>query len=152
LWKFKLPSVNILSMTNKMVLALDFDGTLVKHKYPNIGEDIGALPVLRRFIDEGWLFVLNTMRSGKTLDEAVNWCESKGILLFGVNENPTQKEWTQSPKVYAHLYIDDAAAGVPLIKDPGFGRPYIDWSKLEIWLEENGYLPTLLTSNKIGEN
>jgi len=48
--------------------------------------------VLKRFVKEGHAFILNTMRSGETLADAVKWFENKGIPLFGINENPTQKE------------------------------------------------------------
>jgi len=128
-------------MENELVIAIDFDGTVVTHEYPriNYSKDIGSVKVLRRLIKEGHALVLNTMRSGKTLDDAVRWFEEKGIPLFGINENPTQKEWTSSPKVYAHLYIDDAAACIPLIQEAGY-RNYVDWKKLEKWLESENYL------------
>lgn len=50
------------------------------------------------------------------LQDAIDWFKKYDIPLFGVNEkkNPTQKDWTSSPKPYAHIYIDDAALGVPL--------------------------------------
>jgi hypothetical protein len=51
--------------------------------------------------------------------------------LFGINENPTQKSWTASPKVYAHIYIDDAALGCPLTTDSFVTKPYVDWSEVE---------------------
>ena len=93
-----------------MVLNLDFDGTVVKHEFPNIGGDIGAIPVLKRLI-------LFTMRSGETLDAAVKWFADNGIPLFGIQKNPTQGTWTSSPKSYAELMIDDSALGCPLMYD-----------------------------------
>ena len=60
-----------------MIIAVDFDGTCVKHAYPKIGEDIGAVPVLKEMVKNGHQLVLNTMRSGKLLDEAVQWFESR---------------------------------------------------------------------------
>lgn len=98
-----------------MIIAVDFDGTCVTHEFPYIGRDIGAALWLRKFVDNGAKLVLNTMRSNQYLMNAVEWFTSNGIALYGVNENPTQKEWTDSPKVYAELYIDDAAFGCPLI-------------------------------------
>lgn len=109
-----------------MIIAIDFDGTCVKHAYPRIGEDIGAIPVLKQLVKDGHQLVLNTMRSGKLLDEAVQWFESNGIKLSGANHTPGQATWTQSPKVYAQLYIDDAALGCPTVMDDN-GRVYVDW-------------------------
>jgi len=128
-------------MKDVLLVAMDFDGTVVTHEYPEINhnKDIGSVRVLKRFVKEGHALILNTMRSGETLADAVKWFEDKGIPLFGVNENPDQKEWTSSPKVYAHLYIDDAAACMPLVKEAGH-RYYVDWIKLEKWLEDEDYL------------
>lgn len=109
-----------------MIIAVDFDGTCVKHAYPRIGEDIGAVPVLKEMVKNGHQLVLNTMRSGKLLDEAVQWFESNGIKLSGANHTPGQATWTQSPKVYAQLYIDDAALGCPTVMDDN-DRVYVDW-------------------------
>ena len=50
-----------------MIIAVDFDGTCVKHAYPKIGEDIGAIPVLKQLVNDGHQLVLNTMRSRGTL-------------------------------------------------------------------------------------
>lgn len=108
-----------------MIVGVDFDGTVVTHEYPEIGRDIGATPVLEELISKGHKLVLNTMRSGEELKHAVQWFDTRGIPLFGVNVNPEQKSWTSSPKVYAHLYIDDAALGIPLIYEQP--RPYVDW-------------------------
>lgn len=115
------------------IIGLDFDGTVVSHEYPNIGKYIGAEAVLLKLRDKGVLFVLNTMRSGYELKQAVEWFSSRNIPLYGINENPDQKSWTSSPKVYAHLYIDDAALGAPLIYEKN-QRPYIDWEKVNTFI------------------
>jgi hypothetical protein len=109
-----------------MIIAIDFDGTCVKHAYPEIGEDIGAIPVLKEMVKNGHQLILNTMRSGKLLDDAIKWFSDNGITLSGANHTPGQATWTQSPKVYAQVYIDDAALGCPTTYD-GEGRPYVDW-------------------------
>ena len=117
-----------------MIIAVDFDGTCTTHEYPGIGRDIGAEPVLRRLSASGHGLILWTMRSGAYLEDAVQWFNVRGIPLYGVNSNPTQKEWTDSPKVYAHLYIDDAALGIPLCAPPGDDpnqRPFVDWQAVE---------------------
>lgn len=109
-----------------MIIAIDFDGTCVKHAYPKIGEDIGAVPVLKEFVRRGHKLVLNSMRSGQLLDDAVQWFNDNGIELYGANHTPGQESWTESTKVYAQIYIDDAALGCPTTYD-GVNRPFVDW-------------------------
>jgi len=118
-----------------MYIAIDFDGTVVKHKYPEIGEDIGAVPVLKALVAKGHKLILHTMRGhtleGRdTLQEAIDWFEKNGIELYGVNENKSQKRWTTSKKVFANLYIDDSALGAPVMYDNEFNR-FIDWKSIE---------------------
>lgn len=108
------------------ILVLDFDGTCVKHEYPKIGGDIGAVPYLKLWTEMGGKIVLFTMRSGEQLDEAVEWFKFHNIPLLGVNENPEQRSWTSSPKPYGTHYLDDAAIGAPLLCKDG-SRPYINW-------------------------
>lgn len=70
------------------------------------------------------------MRSSKELDEAVKWCEERGIKFYGINTNPTQKSWTTSPKAYGIFQIDDNALGCPLIFEEGH-RPRVDWKTID---------------------
>lgn len=111
-------------------VAVDFDGTCVTHEYPEVGRDIGAIPVLHRIAATGAKLILWTMRSGDKLADAVRWFEEAGLHLYGVNRNPSQ-DWSDSPKAYAHLYIDDAALGAPLVPGEGDERPHIDWVAVE---------------------
>ena len=118
-----------------MIIAIDFDGTCVSHEYPKIGKDIGAVPVLRWLIDQGHKLILWTIRCNNELNEAVEWFYSNDIPLYGINKNPNQFKWTSSPKAYAHIYIDDAAMGCPLLYNISVSsRPYANWEKLKIWL------------------
>ena len=111
------------------------------HDYPRIGKEIGATEVLKRLVEAGHKLILNTMRSDKELQDAVNWFKKNGIELYGVNENPTQKRWTNSPKVYAHMYIDDAALGCPLINAPELSnRPFVDWDSIDLQLIQKGII------------
>jgi hypothetical protein len=65
------------------------------------------------------------------LSDAVNWFERNNIPLYGIQQNPTQMEWTNSPKAYGQLYIDDAALGCPLIYPEDIQqRPFVDWEKV----------------------
>ena len=111
-----------------MKIAVDFDGTCVDHCYPLVGEDApGCVEVLKDLIKSGHKLILNTMRHGQALEEAVRWFENHQIFLSGINQDPGQTEWTQSPKVFAQKYIDDAAVGMKLVKLHGFQRPVVDW-------------------------
>lgn len=133
-----------------MIIAVDFDGTVVEHKYPEIGKTVpGAVAVLKKLVAQGHQLILWTMRSDQSLAEAVVWYNDNGIPLFGINTNPEQTEWTNSPKAYAQLYIDDAALGCPLStlvthgldgKTTPYGRPFVDWVTVEQMLVEKGIL------------
>jgi hypothetical protein len=115
-----------------MKIAVDFDGTCVTHDYPKVGKDIGAVPILKRLVAGGNRIILNTMRCGKELQDAVDWFKANDIPLYGINEDPGQKNWTQSPKVFANLYIDDATLGCPLILDTAKSeRAFVDWNEVE---------------------
>ena len=126
-----------------MIIAVDFDGTCVSHEFPRIGRDIGAVPVLKKLVANGHKLILFTMRSDKQgispvtkktedggLTDAIEWFKKNDIELYGIQTNPTQNEWTTSPKCYAELYIDDAALGCPLIYNRA-DRPFVDWFKVE---------------------
>jgi hypothetical protein len=115
-----------------MTINIDFDGTVVSHEYPLIGKDIGSIPVLKKMLESGCKLILFTMRSGEGLAAAVKWFEDNDIPLFGINKNPTQGVWTNSPKSYAELMIDDSALGIPLIFDQNISRrPFVDWKIVE---------------------
>lgn len=77
-------------------IAVDFDGTVVTHKYPLVGETVpGAIETLRKIVEKGNRIVLWTMRHGQQLEDAVKWYEENNIPLFGINNNPDQKSWTE---------------------------------------------------------
>lgn len=122
-----------------MFIAVDFDSTCVTDEYPDVGEDVGAVPVLRELAAGRHQLILWTMRSGRALDAAVAWFEKHGIPLYGVNENPTQRSWTTSPKAYADILIDDVALGCPLVTDAR-GRTFVDWKKVRAELARLGAL------------
>lgn len=122
------------------IIAVDFDGTVVTHEYPHMGEDAGAVPVLKELTANGCRLILLTMRSGKLLDKAVAWFRERGIPLYAVNANPRQASWTDSPKVYADLYIDDNALGIPLRIVDGCSRPVADWVRIREQLVALGFL------------
>ena len=129
-----------------MVIGIDFDGTCVTHEYPEIGKSIGAEKVLRDLVKNGHQLVLCTMRGHMAyegrdlLQEAVDWFEKNGIKLFGVNRTPLQDTWTDSPKPYAQMYIDDAAFGCPIIESDISDYPYVNWEKLDRIFRSTGII------------
>jgi hypothetical protein len=136
-----------------MVLLIDFDGTCTTHSFPNVGKEIGAIPVLKRLVANGHKLILFTMRSDNTnktvstdpvikatnghfLSDAINWFKDNDIPLWGVQTNPYQKTWTDSPKAFGDYMIDDTAIGCPIIHDKSMSpRPFVDWVKMEVMLE-----------------
>jgi hypothetical protein len=138
-------------------ICIDFDGTCVTHAFPEVGKDIGAVPVLKKLIQNGHNLILFTMRSdvinpetsdetivpkgGNYLTDALNWFKENDIPLYGIQTNPTQHTWTHSPKAYGQLYIDDAALGCPLKLNKYLSdRPFVDWQMVEVFLKINGFI------------
>ncbi|MCQ2369910.1 MAG: hypothetical protein MJ007_05480 [Paludibacteraceae bacterium] len=99
-----------------MTIAVDFDGTLVTHEYPMIGKPIPfAIETLIKLQKELHCnIILWTYRTGKTLDEAVEYCRSKGLEFYAVNKNyPEEEDGDKdfSRKINADIYIDDRNLG-----------------------------------------
>ena len=95
------------------LIAVDFDGTLCEHKYPDIGNpNIKLIEKLKLLIKEGHKIILWTCRDGICLDEAVEWCKEQGIKLSAVNEDIDSVKKSlfgreKSCKIYADIYLDD---------------------------------------------
>ena len=143
-----------------MTIAVDFDGTCVTHDFPKVGKNIGAEIVLKKLADKGHKIILYTMRSHPSektekagtsgmipttndcLQDEIDWFAKYDIPLYGVNDNPSQHSWTDSPKVYANMYIDDAALGIPLVYNDmsSMMRPYVGWVRVTELLYESGVL------------
>lgn len=98
-----------------MTIAVDFDGTIVEHRYPAIGAPIPfALETLAQLSAEGHKIILWTVREGKTLDEAVEYLRLNGVSLYAVNSEYPNASWTGSGvsrKIKADVYIDDRNLG-----------------------------------------
>ena len=112
-----------MNFQDKLIIAIDFDGTIVEDAYPKVGKPrIFAFETLKRLQDEGHRLILWTYRSGKKLDEAVKFCEDNGIVFYAVNKSfPEEKfDYSKSRKIYADLYIDDRNIGGIL----GWGEVY----------------------------
>lgn len=108
---------------NSKVIAVDFDGTIVEHKFPAIGKEmLFAFATLKALQQKGHKLILWTIRTGQTLHEAVEFCKSHGVEFYAVNKNYPEEELDPkvSRKLNADIFIDDRNLG-------GF----IGWS--EVW-------------------
>ena len=75
-----------------MIIAVDFDGTVVEHRYPEIGEErLFAIDTLKAFMREGHQLVLWSVREGKLLDDAVEWCRQRGVEFYAVTKTSLKK-------------------------------------------------------------
>ncbi len=99
-----------------MIIAVDFDGTIVEHQYPAIGEEIPfATETLKMLIKDQHRLILWTVREGELLDEAVEWCRARGVEFYAVNRDYPEETTDNNPhfsrKVKADLFIDDCNLG-----------------------------------------
>lgn len=99
-----------------MLIAVDFDGTIVEHKYPAIGAEIPfAIETLKKLAAEKHKLILWSVREGKLLDEAVEFCRQRGLVFYAVNRDYPEEEKQQnnhySRKLKVDLFIDDRNLG-----------------------------------------
>lgn len=98
-----------------MTIAVDFDGTIVHHRYPAIGKPIPfALETLKQLSEDGHRIILWTVREGKLLEDAVEYCRQNGLEFYAVNSEFPDSGWTNnwaSRKLRADVYIDDRNFG-----------------------------------------
>ena len=98
-----------------MTIAVDFDGTIVRHRYPKIGDEIPfATETLRLLLRDRHRLILWTVREGKLLDEAIEWCRARGVEFYAVNRDFPEEDATGSGfsrKIKADLFIDDRNVG-----------------------------------------
>lgn len=116
-----------------MIIAIDFDGTIVQDSYPSIGMvNPSAKRVINRLFSEGHYIIIWTCRTGDHLTQAVNFLLSEGIRFSRINENePVNLKLYKEPsrKVYADVYIDDKNLG---------GFP--GWVDVEKWMDSTNEL------------
>ena len=114
-----------------MTIAVDFDGTIVEHRYPQIGEEIPfAIETLKMLIKDRHRLILWGVREGELLEEAVEWCRQRGVEFYAVNRDYPEEEKEKnnhfSRKLKADLFIDDRNVG---------GLP--DWGEIYRMVTEN---------------
>ena len=98
-----------------MTIAVDFDGTIVEHRYPKIGEEIPfATETLKILAQERHKLILWTVREGELLKEAVEWCRERGVEFYAINRDYPEEDAAHhgfSRKVKADIVIDDRNLG-----------------------------------------
>ena len=114
-----------------MTIAVDFDGTIVENRYPEIGRELPfATETLRMLAREGHRLVLWSCREGELLDEAVAWCRGRGVEFWAVNRDYPEETTENNPrwtrKLKADLFIDDRNVG---------GLP--DWGVIYGYINDN---------------
>ena len=117
-----------------MIIAVDFDGTIVEHKYPLIGRIRPfAFETLKALQAKDHRLILWSHRANAELDEAVAFCLKHGLEFYAVNKNYPEEKWSEndSRKIYADLYIDDRNLG----GIPSWGEIY------QMICPEAGYIP-----------
>ena len=117
-------------MTDKLIIAVDFDGTIVTDAYPQIGKpQLFAFETLKRLQNDGHRLILWTYRCGSKLDDAVSFCKENGIEFYAVNSSFPNEDFTgkESRKIAADLFIDDRNIGGFI----GWGEVYQKLTKEE---------------------
>lgn len=96
-----------------MIIAVDFDGTIVEHEYPRIGRPIPfAIDTLLRLQKDGHVLLMWSVRDGDLLQEAVDYCAKNGLTFYAANKNYPEEDPTQaSRKLNADIFIDDRNIG-----------------------------------------
>lgn len=123
-----------------MTIAVDFDGTIVEHRYPEIGREIpNAVRTLKRMQDEmpDLRMILWSVREGDLLDQAVQWCRERGLGFYAVNSNYIDDDpmagAATGRKVTADIYIDDRNLG---------GLP--DWNSIYVMVTKGWSMRRLI--------
>lgn len=99
-----------------MNIAVDFDGTIVEHRYPEIGKERPfATATLRKLIEDGHRLILWSVREGELLEQAVEWCKKRGVVFYAVNrdfdEDTPERNSSYSRKLKVQMFIDDRNVG-----------------------------------------
>lgn len=106
-----------------MIIAVDFDGTIVEHRYPAIGKELPfALETIKALQKKQHQIILWSFRVGNELNEAVEFCKKRGVEFYAVNKSYPEEQFdeTISRKINADLFIDDRNIGGL----PGWGEIY----------------------------
>lgn len=116
-------------MLTNLTIAVDFDGTIVENRYPKIGKPIlFAIETLKKLQDDGHHLILWTYRTGRELEEAVEFCKLRGISFYAVNKSYPEEiyDLSLSRKIQADYFIDDRNIGGLM----GWGEIYQELDKI----------------------
>ena len=99
-----------------MTIAVDFDGTIVEHRYPEIGEEKPfAIETLKMLIKDHHRLILWSVREGELLEEALNWCRERGVEFYAINNDYPEETLDNNPhfsrKLKVDIFIDDRNLG-----------------------------------------
>lgn len=99
-----------------MIIAIDFDGTIVENNFPKIGDErLFATETLKMLIKDRHQLILWTCREGRLLDDAINWCKERGVEFWAINKDFPEEDITKnqqfSRKIKADIFIDDRMVG-----------------------------------------
>lgn len=98
-----------------MTIAIDFDGTIVEHRYPSIGKEIPyAIETLKKLQADRHQLILWTAREGQLLVDAVEFCRSRGLEFYAINSDVPSDSWKDnapSRKLKVDMFIDDRNLG-----------------------------------------
>lgn len=99
-----------------MNIAIDFDGTIVEHKYPEIGREIPfAIETLKKIQNDGHRLILWSCRTGSLLQDAVDYCRERGLEFYAANldfpEEDVENNANYSRKLKVDMFIDDRNLG-----------------------------------------
>lgn len=121
----------------KLIIAVDFDNTIVTDAYPQIGYPIGAFPVLKLLQSKGHHIYLYSCRQDHLLAQACDYCESKGLHISTSHECWSMEDHPYS-KQYFDILIDDHAFNCPttIINN----QRVVYWTRIALWLGENDYI------------
>jgi hypothetical protein len=115
-----------------MIIAVDFDGTIVEHEYPNIGKEIPfAIDTLKKLQADQHRLILWSVREGHLLDEAIEFCRERGLEFYAANKDFPEEHGKgkgYSRKLKADLFIDDRNLG---------GLP--DWGVIYQMIKDGSY-------------
>ena len=116
-------------MRKSLLIAVDFDGTVVEDKYPGVGKAKPfAIETLKMLQNDGHRLILWTYRHGSKLRDAVRFMEDNGVPPYAVNRSYPEEEAHPSDvsrKIHADLFIDDRNFG----GFPGWGEIYQQLNK-----------------------
>ena len=122
-----------------MTIAVDFDGTIVEHRYPEIGKELPfATQTLKMLIEDRHKLILWSVREGQLLEDAVEWCRKRGVEFYAINKDFPEEDHSKnksfSRKLKADVWIDDRNIG---------GLP--DWGTIYQMITERKSYEQILT-------